>query len=74
MKWEGVFEDPETKEHLPLHFQGSNTIDSEGLAMDLGIHDLDEEDEDDLEIIEQFNRDHPLDPNDPFSRVIDETE
>jgi|5B_taG_2_1085324.scaffolds.fasta_scaffold114754_2 GNAT superfamily N-acetyltransferase len=74
MKWEGVFEDPETKEHLPLHFQGSNTIDSQLLWRDLGINDLDEEDEDNWEIIEQFNRDYPIDSNDPFSRHTGETE
>ena len=74
MKWEGVFEDPETKEHLPLHLQGSNTIDSEALEMDLGIDDFGDYDEDDWEILEQFNRDYPRDPNDHFSRFIDETE
>ena len=68
MKWEGVFEDPNTKEHLPLRFQGSNTIDSDSLAMDLDI------DEDDQEMFEQFERDYPLDPNDPYSRFTGETE
>ena len=74
MKWEGVFEDPKTKEHLPLRFQGDNTIDSEALEMDLDIHDLDEEDEENWQTLEDFERDYPRDPNDNFSRLIDETE
>lgn len=42
MKWEGVFEDPETKEHLPLRIQGSNTIDNEALEMELDDYPIED--------------------------------
>lgn len=74
MKWEGVFEDPKTKEHLPLRFQGSNSMDSEMLSRDLDMYDLDEEEEENWQHFEDFERDYPPDPDDVWSRLIPETE
>ena len=60
MEWEGVFEDPETKERLPLRFRGDNLIDSAGLELELdGSYSLE---------------DFPKAPNDPHSRLLPDVE
>lgn len=60
MKWEGIFEDPKTKERLPLRFRGDNTIDNEGLENEL----------DNGYSVEDF----PKVPDDPHSRLLPDVE